>query len=68
MRLPWPPPALPAAACAGAYRDELFGAIEIAGTDVGLVLKLGPKPGSFALLHFDRDLFTYQQVGENADG
>ncbi|MGB7045650.1 MAG: serine hydrolase [Methylocella sp.] len=63
-----PSPALPAAAYAGAYRNDLFGAIEIARTDAGLVLKLGPKLDSFALLHFDRDVFAYQPVGENAHG
>jgi hypothetical protein len=63
-----PSRALPLAAYAGAYHNALFGVIEIAGTDGGQVLKLGPKLNSFALRHFDRDVFTYQPVGENAYG
>jgi CubicO group peptidase (beta-lactamase class C family) len=63
-----PSPALPAAAYGGGYHSDLFGAIAIVGTDAGLVLKLGPRQDSFALRHFERDVFTYQPVGENAYG
>ena len=63
-----PSAALPAAAYAGAYRSDLYGEIQVAGTDAGLVLRLGPKQEPFALRHFDRDVFTYQPVGENAYG
>ena len=34
----------------------------------GLVLKLGPKQSPYTMRHFDRDVFTYQPVGENAYG
>ncbi len=34
----------------------------------GLALRLGPKQEPYALRHFDRDVFTYQPVGENAYG
>jgi CubicO group peptidase (beta-lactamase class C family) len=61
-------PALPAAAYAGAYRSDLFDAIAVVGTDRGLTLELGPRRDQFALRHFDRDVFTYQPVGENAFG
>jgi CubicO group peptidase (beta-lactamase class C family) len=61
-------PALAAAAYVGGYHNDLYGATEIVGTDTGLVLKLGPKQASFALRHFERDVFTYQPVGENAYG
>ena len=61
-------PQLPAAAYVGRYHSDLFGELQIAGTDAGLVLKLGPKQDSFALHHFDRDVFTYQPAGENAYG
>ncbi|MBL6457431.1 serine hydrolase [Belnapia sp. T6] len=64
-----PSPALPAVAYAGAYESAVFGGIEVAGADVaGLVLKLGPKRQAFALRHFDRDVFSYQPIGENAFG
>jgi hypothetical protein len=61
-------PALSAAAYVGLYDNDLFGPIEIVGTDAGLVLRLGPKRNSFALTHFERDVFTYQPNGENAYG
>jgi CubicO group peptidase (beta-lactamase class C family) len=55
-------------AYAGAYENDLYGAIEIVGADDRLVLKFGPKRETFPLRHFDRDVFTYQPVGENAYG
>jgi len=61
-------PALPAAAYVGDYHTDLYGPIQIVGTDTDLVLKLGPKQGPFALRHFERDVFIYQPVGENAYG
>jgi CubicO group peptidase (beta-lactamase class C family) len=63
-----PSPALPAAAYVGGYHSDLYGPIQIVGTDTGLVLKLGPKQNSFALRHFERDVFTYQPAAENAYG
>lgn len=67
------PPAQPTrplsvASYVGRYRSDLYGAIEIGGTDSGLVLRLGPRRTPFELSHFDRDLFAYQPVGENAYG
>jgi CubicO group peptidase (beta-lactamase class C family) len=62
-----PTPALPAAAYLGAYHNDLFGTIQIVAPDAELNLKLGPKQ-SFPLHHFNRDVFTYQPVGENAFG
>jgi len=60
--------ALPDAAYLGVYDNDLFGPIEIAAAPSGLVLKQGPRQDAFAMLHFDRDVFTYQPVGENAYG
>ena len=60
--------ALAASAYAGRYHSDLFGPIEISGSDAALVLKVGPKLATFALRHFARDVFTYQPVGENAYG
>ena len=68
-KAPAPPsPPLPAAAYLGAYGNDLFGPIEIAGGDPQLVLKLGPKLDGFPLRHFDRDVFGYDPAGENAAG
>lgn len=61
-------PALSAAAYLGGYHSDLYGPIEIIGRDGGLTLKLGPKQQPYPLRHFDRDVFTYQPVGENAYG
>jgi CubicO group peptidase (beta-lactamase class C family) len=60
--------ALAADAYVGDYRNDLYGAIAVAKTDAGPVLKLGPRQDAFPLRHFGRDTFTYQPVGENAYG
>ncbi|HEY3910336.1 MAG TPA: serine hydrolase [Stellaceae bacterium] len=60
--------ALPAAAYAGTYQNELYGPIAVAATDAGLVIDLGPGRQAFPMQHFDRDVFTYQPAGENAAG
>ena len=65
---PQPFPALPAAAYIGHYRNDLFGPIEIVASDQGLWVKLGPQQQPSPMHHFDRDVFTYQPVGENAAG
>ncbi len=63
-----PSSALPAAAYAGTYQNDLYGPIAIAATDAGLAVELGPGRQPFAMQHFDRDVFTYQPSGENAAG
>lgn len=61
-------PALPFEAYAGTYHNTYFGDVEIAPEDGALLLRLGPKKSSFALRHWDRDVFIYQPVGESAGG
>jgi hypothetical protein len=63
-----PSPALSIDAYVGTYHNDFNGEIEIAAQDGGLVLKQGPRQDAFPLTHFDRDVFTYQPVGENAYG
>jgi CubicO group peptidase (beta-lactamase class C family) len=63
-----PSPALRTEAYAGLYHNDLFGEIEVAAKDGGLLLLLGPRKDAFPLHHFDRDVFTYQPAGENAYG
>jgi len=63
-----PMPAAPEAAYVGSYRNDLFGEIEVAEKDGGLVLIAGPRRMTFAMTHFDRDAFTYVTEGESAVG
>lgn len=63
-----PTPALANAAYIGTYTSDYIGDAVVAAEGNGLVLKLGPKPMTFPLRHYDRDLFLYQPVGENAGG
>ena len=63
-----PTAALAANAYVGNYRSDLYGPIWVAATDPELVLKLGPRQELYVLRHFDRDVFTYQPIGENAYG
>ena len=50
------------------YHNDMYGDLEIAEKDGTLTMTLGPKKMVFPLQHFDRDIFTYQPVGENAYG
>jgi CubicO group peptidase (beta-lactamase class C family) len=63
-----PTPPLPFEAYIGTYGNDYYGDLEVAAKDGSLVLRLGPKKTSFALRHWNRDVFTYQPVGENAGG
>lgn len=66
--LPNRSPSLGSAAYIGGYHNDLFDTVQVVGTDAELVLRLGPKQDRFALRHFERDVFTFQPVGENAFG
>ena len=61
-------PALADAAYLGTYRNDYYGAAEVARSGDGLVLRLGPAPLEFPLEHYDRDTFSWQPGGENAYG
>jgi hypothetical protein len=61
-------PSLPITAYAGTFSNDLYGDITIAHAENGLVLRLGPARRVFPLTHYDRDVFWYQPVGENAYG
>lgn len=63
-----PSPALKLSIYAGKFANDFFGTIEVAEKNGGLVLRMGPKPLEFTLKHWDRDIFTYQPIGENAGG
>ena len=61
-------PPLPFEAYTGTYHNDYFGDIEIATENGGLVIKMGPDQTTFPMQHWDRDVFHYQPVGENAGG
>jgi hypothetical protein len=61
-------PPLLADAYVGTYRNDYFGDLEVAEKDGALLLRLGPKRNSFALRHWNRDVFVYQPEGEMAGG
>jgi CubicO group peptidase (beta-lactamase class C family) len=61
-------PQRPDPAYTGHYANALYGPIEVAAGGGELLLRLGPRQDSFPLRHFNRDVFTYQPVGENAYG
>lgn len=58
---------LPLDAYLGKYHNDYYGDLEILEKDKMLQLRVGPK-FVFPLQHWDRDIFTYQPVGENAGG
>jgi hypothetical protein len=50
----------------GDSANDYFGEVKVVASGEDLSLQLGPDPHAFALAHYDRDVFTYQPVGENA--
>jgi CubicO group peptidase (beta-lactamase class C family) len=64
-----PAPPLDPAAYTGTWLNDYSGSIEIATDGDGLTLTQGPAddPDVYPLEHWDRDVFTYQPVGENAN-
>lgn len=67
------PPAAPTAALAndaypGTFTNDFYGDISIIEKDGGLAIVEGPNKMIFPLTHYDRDIFTYETVGENAVG
>jgi CubicO group peptidase (beta-lactamase class C family) len=67
------PPASPSPAAGneaylGTYRNDFFGEIAIVEKDSGLAIVQGPKNMTFAMRHYDRDVFTYVTEGEMAIG
>lgn len=63
-----PAPAPPDAALVGSYANPLYGPASVVATGGGLSLRLGPKPLSFPLTHWDGPVFSYEPTGENAVG
>jgi CubicO group peptidase (beta-lactamase class C family) len=61
-------PPLPSETYLGTYRNDYFGDLEVMEQNGALLLRIGPKMNSFALRHWDRDVFAYQPEGEMAGG
>ena len=61
-------PALDLSAYTGTYANSYFGDATVEADAEGLVLRLGPEQTAYPTRHFDRDVFLYQPVGENAFG
>jgi CubicO group peptidase (beta-lactamase class C family) len=52
----------------GTYNNNFFGDIHIIEKGDELAVIEGPHQLTFPLKHYDRDIFTYQTIGENAVG
>lgn len=61
-------PARPYAAYAGTYANDCYGPLEIAVAGKTLLMRIGPKPQTFVLGHFNGDVFSYYPIGEEALG
>lgn len=60
-----PAPAQPLSRYVGSYRNDYWGTATVAEKDDALTLTLGPRSQSFALQHWDGDMFTTSFVSEN---
>ena len=63
-----PSPALANAAYVGTYTNDFFGDLEIVDKNGDLAMVIGPEARTFAMTHYDRDVFTFMTEGENATG
>jgi len=65
-----PKPARDLAAYAGSYGNSYYGPLTVSGDGDKLSMSMGPQgaPKTFALSHFDGDTFSFETIGENANG
>lgn len=66
-----PSPLVPAAsnkAYVGTYTNDFYGEISIVERDGGLAVVMGPQKLKLPMSHYNRDVFTFETVGENASG
>lgn len=52
----------------GTYENEFYGHLDIVVQDGALTMRQGPKKSAYPLIHYDRDTFYYDTVGENGVG
>jgi hypothetical protein len=62
-----PKPARDLAAYAGHYGNSYYGPLVISKKRNGLSMTMGPQtmPTTFALTHFDGDMFSFETVGDS---
>ncbi|MGW6921086.1 serine hydrolase [Streptomyces sp. NPDC054950] len=60
--------ARPDAAYTGTYANSFYGPLTVSASGGELTMRLGPKPTTFRLTHYDGDTFSFRTVGENAVG
>lgn len=65
-----PAPAQSPASYTGRYANGYYGPLTVTETKGNLAMTMGPQdaPTTFALTHFDGDTFTFETIGENANG
>lgn len=63
-----PFPAAPRDGYLGRYANAYFGTVEIVAEGDGMAMLVGPGKLRLPLTHFDRDIFTWETIGENAIG
>ncbi|MGK2922267.1 MAG: serine hydrolase [Methyloceanibacter sp.] len=63
-------PAQNLAAYTGSYGNSYYGPLTVAAEDGKLSMAMGPQgaPATFALNHFNGDTFSFETIGENANG
>jgi CubicO group peptidase (beta-lactamase class C family) len=61
-----PAPPRPNAAYAGTYHNAYYGSMQVVDKGGALELRMGPRPVTFRLTHWDGDVFTFMPTGENA--
>jgi CubicO group peptidase (beta-lactamase class C family) len=52
----------------GTYANDYFGPLTVTAANGTLSLRLGPRPTTFRLTHYDGDTFSFETAGENASG
>jgi CubicO group peptidase (beta-lactamase class C family) len=61
-----PAPPRPLSDYVGVYANDYWGPATVTERDGGLQLALGPRNQTFALTHWDSDIFTFTLTSENA--
>ncbi len=67
---PSPSPAGPDSAYTGTYDNPYYGPLVVLEEGGKLAMRMGPagSPTTFPLTHFDGDTFSFETIGENANG
>ena len=54
----------------GTYANSHYGALTVAADGEALTMSMGPqdRPTTFPLTHYAGDVFTFESIGENANG